>query len=119
MLILAHTDKFKTEINPAFGNAINVVEPLQDGGSQIYYCGIIYEHRAKAHLGRNVPDASGMAYDDFIKAMAEYEKVLESQSEGIQDVILRWNTCARIINENPNLIPFEQAREVEFTDAYE
>lgn len=119
LLILAHTDKFKTQINPAFSDALSVVGRLQDEGSQAYYRGIIYERRAKAHLGRNVPDAPGMAYDDFVRAMAEYDKALESKPGGIQDAILRWNTCARIINENPKLAPLESVREVEFTDAYE
>ncbi len=119
MLVLAHTDKFKTEFNPAFNNALNVLKQLHDEYSKTYYRGVIFERRAKAHLSRSEPSSNSMAYDFFIKAMSEYEQILESNPDGSQDVALRWNTCARILNENSNLKPTDQAVEVEFTDTYE
>ena len=51
--------------------------------------------------------------------MAEYERTLEIDPKGIQDAALRWNTCAHILNENPNLKPAEENREVELMDDYE
>jgi hypothetical protein len=119
MLILSHTDKFKTQLYPAFDNALSVLEQLRDELSKTYYRGVIYERRANAHLNKNEPNSNNIAHDYYIKAMAEYEQILESNPNGNETAALRWNTCARILNENPNLNPSEQSREVEITDAYE
>ncbi|MBT4087057.1 MAG: hypothetical protein HN580_20200 [Deltaproteobacteria bacterium] len=118
MLILAYTDKFKMELNPAFNNALSTLEQLQDEHAKTYYRGIIYERRAKVHLNRSELNSNNIAYDFCVKAIAEYERVLESNPEGNLNAALRWNTCARILNENPNLKPVEQNREVELTDDY-
>ncbi len=119
MLVLAHTDMFKTKLNPAFSNALSVLEQLNDEYNKTYYRGVIFERRAKAHLSNSQPNSNNMAYDFFTKAMAEYEQILESNPDGIQDVALRWNTCARVLNENSNLKPTDQNMEVELTDSYE
>ncbi|MBU2511242.1 hypothetical protein KJ966_07880 [bacterium] len=119
MLLLAYTDKFKTEINPAFNNALSVLDQLHDEHSKTYYRGVIYERRAKAHLNKSEPTSDDIAHDYCVKAMAEYEQVLESNPDGNQDAALRWNTCARILNDNPNVRPTGQNREVELTDAYD
>jgi hypothetical protein len=60
-----------------------------------------------------------MAYDWYIKAMDEYERALEICSPGDQKAALRWNTCARILNEHPNIKPLDEPLPVEVTDAYE
>lgn len=119
MLILTHTDKFKSELNPAFNDALNTLEQLKDDRTRTYYRGIIFERRAKAHFNRTEPMANSMAFDFFSKAMAQYEQLLTETADGNLDVDLRWNTCARILNENPSLKPAEQPSEVELTDAYE
>ncbi len=119
MLILAHTDKFKSELNPAFTEALEVLDQLESVTSKSYYRGIIYERRAKAHLTGKELNSGKMAFEFFAKAMKEYEQVLDSEENANQDVTLRWNTCARLLNDNPTIKPTESAREVELTDAYE
>lgn len=119
MLVLAYTDMFKTELYPAFDNALMALDKLNDESTKHYYRGVIYERRAKAHLDQNGPNVENIASDYCHKAMVEYEKALESKLDGNEDAALRWNTCARMLNENPNLKPTEEAREVELTDAYE
>lgn len=119
MLILAHTDKFKTELNPSFNNALSVLEQLNDAHAKSYYRGIIYERCAKVHLDRSEPNSKNFAFDYCTKAMAEYERVLESNPDEDLDAALRWNTCARILNENPNLKPDDQNPEVQLSDGYE
>ena len=119
LLLLAFTDKFKAELYPAFDNAISVLERLRDEYNQAYYRGVIYERRAKAHLNRSGPSSDDIAHGWFTKAMAEYERALEIDPKGIQDAALRWNTCARTLNENPNLKPAEENREVELMDDYD
>jgi hypothetical protein len=119
MLLLAHTDKFKAELYPAFNKALSVLEQLRDEGSKTYYRGVIYERRAKAHLNQGGPSSGDIAHGWCTKAMAEYERAMEGDSHGNQDAALRWNTCARILNENPRLKPAEENREVELMDDYE
>lgn len=118
-LLLAHTDKFKGEIYPAFDKAIEILERLNNKLCMIYFRGIIYERRAKAHMDKGGPGTAELAHDWFTKAMALYEQALEKCSPDNQDAALRWNTCARILNENPHLKPTEERREMEVTDGYE
>ena len=119
MLLLTYTDKFKTELYPAFKNAESVIERLQDEHCKAYYRGVVYERRAKAHMSQIGPSADDMAHGWFTKAMNEFEQALESDLPGNQDAALRWNTCARILNENPHLKPAEENREAEVMDDYE
>ena len=119
MLLLAHTDKFKDELYPAFDKAVEILERLGDAHCKRYYRGIIYERRAKAHMDKGGPSSSELVHDWLTKAMAEYEKALNTCSPGNEDAALRWNTCARILNETPHLRPAEERREVEVIDGYE
>jgi len=70
-------------------------------------------------MNQNGPSSDDMAHGWFTKAMTEYERALESDPPGSQDAALRWNTCARILNENPHLKPAEENRETELMDDYE
>jgi hypothetical protein len=90
-LLLALTDKFKHQLNPAFTQAQEVLGRLGDRYCEAYFGGIMYERRAKVHLDRGVPGAG--------------EKALTTCSPGDQDAILRWNTCARILMQNPDVVP--------------
>jgi hypothetical protein len=118
-LLLAHTDKFKSELYPAFDRAVEILERLGDAHCRLYYRGIINERRAKAHLDQGSPGSAELAHDWYTKAMADYEEALKSCSPGNQDAALRWNTCARILNENPHLKPTEERRGMEVMDGYE
>jgi hypothetical protein len=104
-LLLALTDKFKYQLNPTFTQAQEVLERLNDKYCKAYFGGIIYERRAKIHLESAVPGSGHSAYEWFRKAMTAYEKALTTCSPGNQDAILRWNTCARILMQNPDAIP--------------
>ena len=107
-LLLALTDKFKHQLNPAFAEAQEVLGRLGDQYCQAYFGGIMYERRAKVHLNREVPGSGHLAYEWFRKAMDSYENALTSCSPGNQDAILRWNTCARILMQNPDVVPPEK-----------
>jgi hypothetical protein len=104
-LLLALTDKFKHQLNPAFAQAQEILGRLGDRYCKAYFGGIMYERRAKVHLDRGVPGAGHLAYEWFRKAMDSYEKALTTCSPGNQDAILRWNTCARILMQNPDVVP--------------
>jgi len=119
MLLLANTDKFKSELYPAFDRAVEVLERLSDLHCKNYYRGIIKERRAKAHMEKGGHSAYEMAHDWYTKAMADYEEALRTCSPGNEDAALRWNACARILNDNPNLKAGEISREAHVTDGYE
>lgn len=119
MLLLAHTDKFKGEFYlTAFQKAMSLIERLDGAYCKIYYRGVIYERRAKFHINQGGPGTGELAHDWFTRAMAEYDRVMELYPNGNQEATLRWNTCARILNENPHLKPAEENREVELIDDY-
>lgn len=109
ILLLALTDKFMQQLNPTYTQAQEVLEKLSDQFCKAYYGGIICERRAKAHMHRGGPGTGRVAYEWFRKAMNLYEAALNSCSPGNQDAVLRWNTCARIIMQNPDVAPPEDA----------
>ena len=47
IMMLALTDQFESELNPAFGNARELLNRVCDGYCKSYYSGIIFERRAK------------------------------------------------------------------------
>jgi hypothetical protein len=107
-LLLALTDSFKDQLNPAFHQAEEILPFLGEQFCKAYYGGIICERRAKVHLSRHEPGSGKLAYEWLRKAMARYEQALQTCSPGNQEALLRWNTCARIIMENPSLAPAEE-----------
>jgi tetratricopeptide (TPR) repeat protein len=104
-LLLALTDSFKQQLNPAFQQAEELLRQLGDQFCKAYYGGIICERRAKVHFERREPGSGQLAYEWFRKAMALYDQALNSCSPGNQDALLRWNTCARVLMQNPQLAP--------------
>lgn len=119
MLLLARTDKFPDELYPAFDKAMELLDLLTDKHNRLYYRGVINERRAKAHHKKGGPSSAGLAYDWYKKAMADYEEALKNGSSSNQAAALRWNTCARILNENPHIRPDKQLDEVQVMDGYE
>ena len=51
-----------------------------------------------------------MAYDAFREAMEHYEQAERLAPEGNDEARLRWNTCARILNQTPHLVPRPEER---------
>ena len=110
MLLLARTDQFDRRLGVAVRQAEEVVPRLQGEYERAYYTGIIFERRAKAHLHHGGPGAEFAAYDCFRAAMQWYEKAEAICAPGNNDARLRWNTCARIMNDNPQLRAGPQER---------
>jgi len=96
-LLLAITDQFPDAPAEGERRAREVLPRLRDEYKRAYYEGIIYERRAKAQLRRGAPGAGEMAYEWFRKAMTLYERAETLRPAGNDESILRWNTCARIL----------------------
>jgi len=65
-----------------------------------YYRGILAERLAKAQLARGSPGCGHHAYEGFREAMYWFEKAEALRAAGNDDALLRWNTCARMIDKN-------------------
>jgi hypothetical protein len=116
MLLLAQTDQFDQELSAAFTKAQETLGRLGDRHCQAYYGGIIFERRAKAHLVRGGLGAGQLAHGWFVKALAAYEEAMSTCSPGNQDALLRWNTCARMLNERPDVSPADETNTIPLDD---
>lgn len=102
-LLLAFTDQFETEFAHAHDEANRVLEQISDDYEQAYYEGIIHERWAKAQLARGMP--SDFAFGWMRKAMQCYEKAERLSKPDDPDALLRWNTCARLLDRKEDAKP--------------
>jgi hypothetical protein len=109
-LLLAMTDRMTKDYAIGDAQIKGILERLSDDYERAYYTGIVAERRAKVELNKGTELGRHAAYDLLHKAMEWFEKAEAIRPHGNDDSILRWNTCARIIQNN-NLEPRE---EVEF-----
>ena len=114
MLLLALTDQFERSVT--MNQAQELLPRIRDGYERTYYAGIICERWAKAQLNHGVPGSGFIAYDWFLEAMSWYEKAEAVRPPGNDDAVLRWNTCARILMQNPNLKPGPEERSLDLLE---
>jgi hypothetical protein len=107
-LILALSDQLGPHASTKMKEALALTDRLEDEYHRHYYSGIIHERWAKGQVTTRGPASGYIAYDWFRKAMACYEKAEALSPPGNDDAILRWNTCARLINGNPHIRPAPQ-----------
>ena len=99
-LLLARTDQFHLQV-PAKA-AQEILARIKGGYEQAYYAGIIWERVGHARIRQGGTGEGASAYHALRGAMAHYERAIELASPGNDDAILRWNTCARAIMQNPD-----------------
>ncbi len=102
-LLLARTDQFHSNAQPK--DALEILARITGDYEQAYYAGIISERLGHARIRMGDPGARVSAYHAFHDAMAHYERATKFARHGNDDAILRWNTCARTIMQNPNMQP--------------
>ncbi len=112
-LLLALTDRFEKGYGVSDTQAKELLSRMRSEYDRAYYSGIVAERRAKMKLRQNTPDCRFQAYDLFREAMGWFEKAEPIRPAGHDDALLRWNTCARIIERN-HLVPREPEERVEF-----
>jgi hypothetical protein len=108
VLILALTDQFDHGLDASA--ARELLPRLRGEYERAYYAGIISERRAKALWQRSGPGSTGAAYDGLREAMEWFEKAEALRPSGNEDAALRWNTCARLLMDHPQLQPAPQER---------
>lgn len=108
-LLLAVTDRFSKGYGVSDTQANQLLARVKGDYERAYYAGILAERRAKAKLAQGAPGASHYAYDGLREAMDCFEKAEAIRPPGNDDALLRWNTCARMIERN-KLIAREEER---------
>ena len=106
-LLLARTDVFASMPGAGDAAAKEVLPRLTSAYERAYYAGLINERRGKALLTAVRPGSQGMAWVCLRDAMEFYEKAGALKPEGNDEAVLRWNTCARLLNAHPHLAPTE------------
>jgi len=106
-LLLARTDQFLANVNA--NSAHEVLGLIKGDYERAYYQGIIWERTGSARLRQGGPGAGASAYHALREAMDHYEQAMNLAPPGNDDAILRWNTCARMIMQNPELHPLPEA----------
>ena len=102
-LLLARTDQFQGNVNAKA--AQEVLGQIRGEYEQAYYAGIIWERVGNARLRQGGAGAGASGYHSLREAMSHYERAMNFAPPGNDDAILRWNTCARIIMQNPAMEP--------------
>ncbi len=112
-LLLALTDRFTKGYGVSDTQFKQLLGRIRSDYERVYFSGILSERRAKAKLAQHTPGCRFQAYELFHEAMAWFEKAEEVRPRGNDDALLRWNTCARIIERN-KLVPRAEEEAVEF-----
>ena len=112
-LLLALTDRFEKGYGVSDTQAKELLARLKSAYDRTYYSGIVAERRAKVKLRQNTPDCRFQAYDLFRDAMNYFEKAEAIRPAENDEALLRWNTCARIIERN-KLVPRGEEERIEF-----
>ncbi len=111
MLILALTDQFPEGIGNRATRVKQLIPSLEGDYERAYYEGILHERRGRAELRSDRPGTGVVAYEWFRSAMACYERAEPLRPPGNDEVLLRWNACARDLERCP--APQETADEQE------
>ena len=106
-LLLAMTDRFGKGYGVSDTQLKELLSRITGEYERVYYSGILAERKAKAKLSQGTPGSRYYAHDGFREAMAWFEKAEAIRPPGNDDALLRWNTCARIIEKN-RLVPREE-----------
>jgi hypothetical protein len=100
-LVLAITDQFESGLRDGVAKARAVLPRIENDYQRAYYAGIICERRAKFLLHGARPGAAGMAHDLLAEARDWYAKAEALRPPGNDEVLLRWNACARLLMRHP------------------
>jgi hypothetical protein len=82
------------------------VNLLTDDYHKFYYQGLFFERKARFLLQDNM--ASAFSYDSFGKAMDYYKSAKKLSPAGVDDAILRINSCIRTIQKENLVKRFEE-----------
>ena len=105
-LLLARTDQFHSNVQPK--GAQEALARIKGDYEQAYYAGVIRERIGNARIRHGDSGARTSAYHALRDAMSHYERAMNFAPPGNDEAILRWNTCARLIMQNPDIQPLSE-----------
>ena len=105
-LLLARTDQFHSNVQPK--GAEDVLAQIKGDYEHAYYAGVIRERLGNARIRHGDSGARTSAYHALRDAMSHYERAMNFAPPGNDEAILRWNTCARMIMQNPDIQPLSE-----------
>jgi hypothetical protein len=103
MIVLALTDLHAGVAAAGVKRAKEYLSRITDEYQRAYYSGMVAERRGQALLAAGGMGSGGMAYESLREAMQWYEKAEKIRPAGNDDALLRWNTCARVLDGNAHL----------------
>lgn len=104
-LLLAVTDQFDSA-HPTRPDAARKLLPrLASAYNREYYAGLIAERKGIAWLRSGKHHAGEAAYECFRQGMAHFERAEAIRPPANDDALLRWNSCARMIMNHPDVTP--------------
>jgi hypothetical protein len=107
-LVLALTDRFSSS-RPVSPRRVRELLPRLKGDyERAYYAGIIAEREGVAWVRSGQPRSGEAAYVCFREAMRHFERAERLRPPANDDAILRWNSCARMIMNHPDVYPTEE-----------
>ena len=109
LLLLCITDQIGHGLAAGVAPAREVLPRLRSEYQRTYYAGIICERRAEAQLAQGGVGSETAVYPWIREAMEWYEKAEKIRPPGNDESLLRWNTCARLLMQNPRLAPQEES----------
>ncbi len=102
-LLLARTDQFHSNAQPK--DALEILARITGDYERAYYGGIVWERLGHARIRQGDPGARISAYHALQDAMNHYERAMKLAPHGNHEAVLRWNTCARTLMQNPGIHP--------------
>jgi hypothetical protein len=104
MKLLAITDRFDENIGDEVDDAKDILPKLTSEYVRAYCAGVICEKRGKVIFARE-PQSGPAVYDWLHKGMKWFEHAERLAPDADDEPRLRWNTCARIINDHRHVRP--------------
>lgn len=98
-LLLSLSDQFATHINANIQQALAVAGGLIDDYERHYFSGVVMERWARGKLHQKQPVS--MVVDWVYRAMDEFDKAETVRPAHDDAALLRWNTCARLLEKLP------------------
>jgi len=112
LLLLAISDQFGRRQSANVQHAQEVAALLTDEYERYYYTGVMMERWARAKLQEN--QDVRLVREWIERAMAAFEVSEEMRPPGNDASVLRWNTCARLLDRLPR--PIEVGHHSDFGD---
>ncbi len=116
-LLLALTDQFAREFGSHLDDPRKLLPQIDDEYQRIYYEGVVFERWGKAQLAQNRPQH--VAHDWIRQAMSFYVAAEKIRPAGNDDCILRWNACARMLNDAPTIVDDRAAPSAEMLNGFD